>query len=111
MQDEKRIPTEFGEIIRQRRWDLEMTQVEVESAAGLRAGFMSYLERGLRSTLPAPAPFARLCRALGFTLAEATELAGYLSWSDEDIPYLRRTLRGLDVDTTEKTRVARRRAA
>ncbi len=86
---------QFHEALRYRRWDLELTQEQVEDRAGLRRGFMSYVETGRLVNLPRAEDFFRLCDALEFSTAEALEMAGFLLLDNDSIEWLdgRRKLR------------------
>ncbi len=58
----------LGSVLKRRRRQLEMTQVEVASRAGCRPNYIGYLESGARR--PSPALLLRLAKALDLDAQE-----------------------------------------
>lgn len=69
---------DFGEILRSRREDLNLTQARVAALAGCAPSTISMLECGPRTFLPRRALFWGLGRALNLSAADMLEAAGYL---------------------------------
>jgi transcriptional regulator with XRE-family HTH domain len=72
----------LGKFIRDRRVYRHQMSRDLAAAVGIDAATLSRLETGGMKTLPDPALLRRLAEALGVTVPDLLEAAGYLTESD-----------------------------
>lgn len=72
-------PATLGEIVRNRRLALGITQEELAYAVGREQSWVSHIERDKYKSLPEPELFAALARALRMSQADILRRMGYLS--------------------------------
>lgn len=69
---DKRLNLKFGEYVRQRREELDLTQIEFCELANITQAYLSYLERGERMTIDLPVA-VRICNVLGLKVDDFVE--------------------------------------
>lgn len=76
----------FGEYIRQRRQDLQLSLEQVAAAVETSASYLSRIERGKRKP-PGPNLLKKLAQVLDVDYTVMLEVAGYLPAAAREIPH------------------------